>query len=114
MADVAQFKRWKISEAILERARCALPQPEKNVEQRFCKLEKEFTEYLEHNEHELALNKLQELGELVAPRGGFWKDLIRIAENMGLWDRVPDFEKRFDEALSRLRSKSENRSKLDA
>jgi len=45
---------------------------------------------------------LQELGEIVAPRGGFWKDLIRAAENLGLSKRLPYFEEKFREALSRL------------
>jgi hypothetical protein len=98
-------KRWKISEALLKRAYRALPRPEKKVEQQFCALEKEFLDYLEHNEHELSLYKLQELGELVVPRGGFWKDLARTAKNMGLSNRAPYFESKFREARPRLQSK---------
>ena len=51
MADVALVKRWKISEALLKRAHRALPRPDKNAEEQFRALEKEFLEYLEHNEH---------------------------------------------------------------
>jgi len=105
MADVALVKRWKISEALLKRAHRALPRPDKNAEEQFRALEKEFLEYLEHNEHEFALDMLQEAGDLVAPRGGFWKDLIRAAENMGLTKRTPYLDNKFQEALSRLQSK---------
>ena len=105
MADVALFKRWKISEALLNRAHRALPRPDKSAEDQFGALEKQFFEYLTHNEHELALDMLQEAGDLVAPRGGFWKDLIRAAENMGLSKRIPYFESRFQDALSQLQRK---------
>jgi hypothetical protein len=95
------FKRWKVSETLLKQAHSGLPRPEDDAE--FSALEKEFTEYLDHNEHELALNVLEELGDLVETRGGFWKDLMRAAENMELVHRIPEFKKKFDEALSRLR-----------
>ena len=105
MTDVALLKRWKVSETLLKRAHRALPRPEQKAEQQFRSLERQFLEYLEHNEHELALNVLQEIGEVVAPRGGFWKDLVRASENMGLWKRIPHFETKFHEALSRLQPK---------
>src|SRR5258706_13328826 len=98
MADAALFKWWKISEALLKRAQRSLPRPTQEQQERFALLEKNFQEHLEHNEHELALDMLEELGELVLPRGGFWKDLIRAAENMGLSERTPYFEKKFNEA----------------
>ena len=105
MADVALVKRWKISETLLKRAPRALPRPEQKAEEQFRSLDRQFLEYLEHNEHELALDMLQEIGEVVAPRGGFWKDLLRAAENMGLSKRIPYFESKFHEALSRLQPK---------
>ena len=108
MADVTQVKRWKISETLLKRAHQVLPHPEKKEEEQFCALEKEFFEYLEHNEHELALDMLQELGELVLPCSGFWQDLIRAAENMGLSSRTPYFEKMFHETLGRLQKSEKN------
>lgn len=100
---IALWKRWKVSEALLRSAHRALPR-EKEKEERFRFLEREFLEYLEHNEHELALDMMQELGELSAPRGGFWKDLIRAAENMELHHRVPYLQRQFDEALARLKT----------
>jgi hypothetical protein len=105
MSDVELFKRRKISEALLKSAHRALPQPTREQQGRFDALEKDFEEHLNHNKHELALDKLQELGELASPRGGFWKDLIRAAENMLLVNRIPHLEKKFNEALSRLSSK---------
>lgn len=102
MPDAALFKRWKVSQTLLSRAFDALPRPEKKEEEQFHALEGEFREYLDHNEHELALDMIQELGELVRPRGGFWKDLIRAAENMELPQRAPYFQKKYQEALSRL------------
>ena len=95
---------WRI-EALLKRAHRALPPPTQEQQKRFAALETEFEEYLKHNEHELALDKLQELGELLSPRGGFWKDLMRAAENMELSQRTVYLEKKFKEALSRLSSK---------
>jgi len=59
---------------------------------------------LEHNEHELALDTLGDMGELVAPRGGFWKDLIRAAENMALRNRIAYLETKFQQSHSHLQS----------
>lgn len=98
-----QWKRLKVSEALLKNAHGALPRPGLDAEARFKELEKEFIDYLDHNEHELAMNMLEELGELVQPRGGFWKDLIRAAENMEMSERVSFLEKKFSEAIDRLK-----------
>ena len=98
--NAALFKQWKISETLLRRAHAAMPRPE-NDNPTFIVLEKQFTEYLEHNELELALDTLEELGDLVSPRGGFWKDLMRAAENLTLLDRIPELQKRFDDAIAR-------------
>jgi hypothetical protein len=98
--NAALIKRWKISETLLKRAHAAMPRPE-NDNPTFIALEKQFAEYLEHNEHELALDTLEELGDLVSPRGGFWKDLMRAAENMTLLDRIPELQKRFDDTIAR-------------
>src|ERR1700744_4579826 len=101
----ALWKRWKISETLLKRAHCALPRPAVKTEEQFRALEKALLEYLEHNEHELALDMLQEMGEVVAPRGGFWKDLVRAAENMRLLNHKPYLEKNFHQGRPPLQSK---------
>jgi hypothetical protein len=54
----------------------------------------QYHEFLEHNELELALDILEELGHLISARGGFWRDLERAAENMGLADRLLAFREK--------------------
>jgi hypothetical protein len=103
MADVTLIKRWKVTEVLLKRAHKALPSPEHEEKEHFHALEKEFFDFLDHNEHELALDMLQELGDMLQPRGGFWKDLVRASENMELSNRVPYFDKKYDDALSLLK-----------
>ena len=99
------FKRWKISETLLKRAHAALPRAGKE-DARFSALEGAFNKYLDHSEYELALNVLEELGNMTAPRGGFWKDLMRAAENMALANRIPRFQEEFDKALVRPNQES--------
>lgn len=53
-----------------------------------------FEECLHHNEMELALDELEDLGLTNAPPSEFWRDLMRAAENMELTDRAADFERR--------------------
>jgi hypothetical protein len=60
----------------------------------------EYGQFLEHNEFELALDMLEQLGDLVDCRGGFWRDLERAAENMELKDRIPELRKKFSETTS--------------
>jgi len=96
MSDAKLTKSWKITETLLERARHALPA---RHEQAHAALLTQYREFLEHNELELALDILEELGHLISARGGFWRDLERAAENMGLVDRLPALRKAFSEAL---------------
>jgi hypothetical protein len=81
MADVELRKRWMISRTLLERARRALPV---SAKQKYVAQLARYDEFLEHNEFELALDALEEIGHIVACRGGFWRDLERAAENMRL------------------------------
>jgi hypothetical protein len=99
MTDVKLQKSWKITETLLERARSALPVVPKQHEQEYVTLLARYREFLEHNELDLALDTLEELGHLVCCRGGFWRDLERAAENMGLVDRLPALRKSFLDAL---------------
>jgi hypothetical protein len=96
MTDVKLLKSWKITETLLERARRALPVAS---EHEYATLVAQYREFLEHNEFGLALDALEEIGHLVSCRGGFWRDLERAAENMGLRDRLPVLRKRFLDAL---------------
>lgn len=95
MADPEMIKRWKIIETLLERARQALP--ETPHDQRPALLA-QYQEFLEHNELGLAFDVLEKLGHLVSAHGGFWRDLERAAEHMGLTNRVPALRKAFSEA----------------
>jgi hypothetical protein len=99
MTDVKLLKSWKITETLLERARHALPEASEQHKQEYAALLAEYHEFLAHNELELALNRLEELGHLIPCRGGFWRDLERAAENMGLVDRLPALRKAFSDAL---------------
>jgi hypothetical protein len=102
MSDAKLAKNWKVTETLLERARHALPA---HHEQEYAALLTQYREFLEHNELELALDILEELGHLISARGGFWRDLERAAENMGLTGRLPALRKAFSEALEPPKSR---------
>ena len=57
-----------------------------------------FEECLRHNEMELALDELEDLGLTNAPPSEFWHHLSRAAENMELSDRAADFKLRIGKA----------------
>jgi len=57
-----------------------------------------FEECLRHNEMELALDELEDLGLTNAPAPEFWRQLMQAAENMGLSERATDFERRMGKA----------------
>lgn len=101
MTSPRLWKTWKVSESLLRRARTALPYPPSDVKIEFDRLDHALIEYLEHNEHELALDMLEEMGWICLPRGGFWKDLERAALNMGLENRIPAIRSQFEKALDR-------------
>jgi hypothetical protein len=84
---------------LLERARRALPDPSEQQKQEYATLLAQYHGYVERNELGLALDTLEELGHLIPCRGGFWRDLERAAETMGLVDRLPALRKAFSDAL---------------
>jgi hypothetical protein len=100
--DPELFKRWRVSESLLQRAFDTLPAATQSQLPAFERLCSDFSTYLQQNEHELALDMLQELGELLSPRDGYWADLVRAAENMRLHGRVQYFNTMQNEALRRL------------
>jgi hypothetical protein len=57
-----------------------------------------FDECLRHNEMELALDELEDLGLTNAPPVDFWRHLIFAAESMELSERVADFKRRMGNA----------------
>jgi DNA-binding SARP family transcriptional activator len=99
MTDAALRQSWKITETLLERAKLALPAPHKAREKDYAALLAQYREFLDRNELELALDMLEELGDLAPCRGRFWRDLARAAENMGLRERALELDRRFREVL---------------
>ena len=99
MADLKLLKSWKVTETLLERARGVLPEPALELREVYDKLLAEYRSFLDHNELEIALDMLEELGDLVPCRGRFWRDLERAAENMGLKGRSIELRKKFSQAL---------------
>ena len=57
-----------------------------------------FDECLRHNEMELALDELEDLGLTNAPPADFWRHLIFAAESMELSERAGDFKRRMGNA----------------
>ncbi len=57
-----------------------------------------FEECLRHNEMELSLDELEDLGSTNAPPAEFWRRLMYAAENMELSDRAADFRRKMDRA----------------
>ncbi|MEM8947147.1 MAG: hypothetical protein AAGD11_18380 [Planctomycetota bacterium] len=101
MTNPKLWKTWKVSEILLRRARSALPEPPALEKDNFKQFDESFEEYLDHNEHEMALDMLEEMGGLCETRGGYWRDLERTAMNMGLDDRIAHFRSEFNKALDR-------------
>jgi hypothetical protein len=99
MPDAKLIKSWKVTETLLERARGALHPAPAQLQQEAAALLAQYREFLDHNELGLALDILEELGHLISARGGFWHDLERAAENMGMVDRLPALRKAFTDTL---------------
>jgi len=57
-----------------------------------------FDECLRHNEMELALDELEDLGLTNAPPPDFWRHLIFAAESMELSERAADFKRKMEKA----------------
>ena len=98
MTSPELWKRWKVTAAHPEHARGLLPSPSREVTAEFERLLSAYRSYVDHNELELALDLLQELGDLVPCRGGYWRNLERAAESMQLQNRIPYLRQRFEQA----------------
>jgi hypothetical protein len=81
---------WKKTTALLEQARKELSKSHrKEFETRL----KEYHEWLSHNELELALDQLEEIGMEAPLSNDFWKFLVAAAENMSLAARADRLRK---------------------
>ena len=95
--DRADLERsWSTTATHLNAARSLLPKvPAPGVEGASVS---GFEECVRHNEMELALDELEDLGLTNAPPPEFWRQLMQAAENMGLSERATDFERRIGKA----------------
>ncbi len=93
------WKRWKVTFAHLKHARQKLAEPTVENQAEYQRLLSDYHDYLEHDELELALDCLEELGDLTNSRGSFWQDLERAARTMQLTSRVLHFHQKFLAAL---------------
>lgn len=108
MPSKQEIKLWKQNQQTathLRHARQQLELPEA-VPKRVAELLPQFNEYLDHNELEIALDVLQEVGEEIPCRGGYWRTLERAAILMGLHERAAYFREQFRAASKRLRERS--------
>jgi hypothetical protein len=94
--EITLIERWRATEAVLERARLALPQPTDECRAEFDRASGEYRHFLDHNELGLAFEALRDAAKLVPSPGGVWKDLIRAAEFMELHAELPDLRARFE------------------
>ncbi|MGZ0655647.1 hypothetical protein ACWPKS_08570 [Coraliomargarita sp. W4R72] len=93
------IKHWKVTEVLLEQGREKLPNPSEKEKERFKKIHEDFLGYLQHNEHEMALDMLESMSELVEPRGGFWRHMKKTANHMKIINRDDFYDRQFDMAL---------------
>jgi hypothetical protein len=87
-------KRRRTTRVLLERASEAIP-ASGITQTSVAELRRRALEHVESDELELALDRLEELGELAACRGGFWRDLERAAAMMELDHRAQRLHRRF-------------------
>lgn len=81
---------WSVTIKHLTAGRALLPQEMFFEEAR--EFDKEYAEYLDHNELELAMNVLDDLGLLCGAPNEFWHHLATAASNMGLADDAERFK----------------------
>lgn len=82
---------WTVTIEHLKASRALLPQEMLFEEAKV--FEKEYAEYLDHNELELAMNALDDLGLLCNAPIEFWYQLESAASNMGLSDEAERFKR---------------------
>ena len=93
MVTPEQKKRLLVSAANLRRARQMLPDAVAEGELA------RFNTHLQHDELDLAMDELVAVGESHGCRGGFWRNMERAAESMGLLGRANMYRVQFNLAL---------------
>jgi hypothetical protein len=91
--DRKELKRmWAVTAKHLNAARAQLPEvPAPGLDGATVS---GFDECLLHNEMELALDELEDLGLTNAPPAEFWRHLIFAAESMDLSERAAEFKQK--------------------
>jgi hypothetical protein len=100
LSSPSLWKRRKVPK-LLESVCRLLPAPSKEASGAFQNLLTQYRECIESARLERALDILQELGDLVPCRGGYWRNLERAAEAMDLADRIPYLRRRFEQTGKR-------------
>jgi hypothetical protein len=83
-------KTWNLVETFLRNARSELDVGPMSAE--VSELLAEFDGYLSHNELELALDALTDVGKLTSARGRFWHSLSQAARLMELGEKAAELE----------------------
>jgi hypothetical protein len=96
MTDQDLQKRETSAQALLERARRAVPAPAEGRAAECQALLDRYRTLLKENELASALGVLEAVGDMVPCRGGFWRDLERSAET---WNCQRDY-RRSESALA--------------
>lgn len=99
MNDTKHIKHWKIIEVQLRQASEFLTEPE-----RFSIPEKElkdYEDYIDNNEFELAIDELAEIAIEFGCKSSFWRRLKKPALQMGLQVKAERYENYFHQALQK-------------
>lgn len=99
--DPALWKRRQVTQTHLEAACKLLPPTPGETPAASQRLLKQYRECIERAQLERALDTLQELGELLPCRGGYWRNLERAAESLDLVARIPHLRRRFEQTAKR-------------
>jgi hypothetical protein len=103
MPEIELLSRWKATRWHLEKARQLLPPdavenageiPDENMATMAT-----FQDFLDHNELELVLEQLEDVGELNNCSGGFWRHREKAARIMGLEERAASLHRKWENAL---------------
>lgn len=90
-------KQWALTAAELDAAR-SLIASQGGINDEVARYLEQYEEYLEHNELELALDMLEEAGEVLPLPEAFWRRMMKAAEIMGLSDRFDGYREKIGNA----------------
>jgi hypothetical protein len=100
MPDVQRLKTDEVVRVLLQRARLALPATQIDYEKAHQSILSRYHESMGQDNPREALNALEELGSIVRCRGGFWRDLERVAVTLGLSEKLPGLRAHFTDTVN--------------